>query len=210
MNRRRAALVAASALVSGISLAGCGSENDSRSGGHGGHTPTSTASSSPSGTRSADAARQGDIAFAQGMIPHHKQAVEMADIALKKPSASADVRKLATAIRRAQDPEIKTMTGWLTSWGAPTAMPTSGGHAGHDMGGMMTPAEMVSLKKANGRGFDRQWMTLMIKHHQGAVKMATDVKKTTRNPDVRTLANAIIKGQTAEITTMRRLLDNAS
>lgn len=214
MNRRMSATVAVT-LTLGAVLAGCGSGDD----GAGGHDmndmSSSMSSSAPTGSSStpATAGRAGDIAFAQGMIPHHRQAIEMADIALRKPSASPEVRKLATSIRAAQDPEIKTMTRWLTAWGAPTAMPSSGGHEGHgggDMGGMMTPAEMASLKNANGPAFDRQWMTMMIKHHQGAVKMAGDVKRTTRNPDVRALADAIIKGQNAEIRTMQGLLRGAT
>ncbi len=62
--------------------------------------------------------RVGDVMFAQMMIPHHQQAIEMADIALGKPSASATVRDLATQIKAAQDPEITVMSGWLTAWGA--------------------------------------------------------------------------------------------
>lgn len=208
---RRTLLMSASTVVAGLVLAGCGADdNDSSAGeGHDGHG--STASNAAPTSAKAGAARKGDIAFAQGMIPHHKQAIEMADIALKKPSASADVRKLATAIRKAQDPEIKTMTGWLASWGAPTSMPSmSGDHGGHQMGGMMTPAEMSALKKADGTAFDRQWMQLMIKHHKGAVKMAGDVKETTRDPEVRTMANAIIKGQNAEIRAMQRHLGDQS
>lgn len=208
MNRRNL-LMSASAVITGLVLTGCGSnDNNSAAGGHSGHSSTATSAATTSAK--AGAARKGDIAFAQGMIPHHKQAIEMADIALKKPSASAEVRKLATAIRKAQDPEIKTMTGWLTSWGAPTSMPSMSGHGGHQMDGMMTPAEMSGLKKADGKAFDRQWMQLMIKHHQGAVKMAGDVKKTTRDPQVRAMANAIIKGQNAEIRTMRRHLGDQS
>ena len=81
------------------------------------------------------AGRAGDVMFAQMMIPHHQQAIEMADIALGKPSASAKVRELATQIKAAQDPEITLMSGWLTSWGASTA--TAGGMGqsdgfGHD------------------------------------------------------------------------------
>lgn len=207
---RRTLLMSASTAVAGLVLSGCGSSDNDSSAGGGHDSHGSTATSANSSSANAGAARKGDIAFAQGMIPHHKQAIDMADIALKKPSASVEVRKLATAIRKAQDPEIKTMTGWLTSWGAPTSMPSMSEHGGHQMDGMMTPAEMASLKKADGTVFDRQWMRLMIKHHKGAVQMAGDVKKTTRDPKVRGMANAIIKGQNAEIRTMQRHLGDPS
>lgn len=74
------------------------------------------------------------------------------------------------------------------------------------MSGMMSSAEMDGLKKAEGPAFDRQWLTLMIKHHRGAVQMAQGVNKTTNNPDVRTMANGIITSQNAEIRTMEGLL----
>ena len=199
---RRTSLVATTALLAGsVLLAACGS-GDSSTGAGGsqssGHDMSTMDSSS---SAPADSGRQGDVMFAQMMIPHHQQAIEMADIALRKPSSSAQVKKLATDIRKAQGPEITTMTGWLKSWGAPTSMPS-----GHDMSGMMSPAEMDGLKKAEGPEFDRQWLTMMIKHHRGAVQMAQDVNKTTNNPDVRTMANGIITSQNAEIRTMEGLL----
>jgi uncharacterized protein (DUF305 family) len=146
-----------------------------------------------------------DVMFAQGMVPHHRQAVEMADQALN-PSAAASsaVKGLATQIKAAQDPEITLMTGWLTAWGQPLAMA-----ADHDMGemdGMMSAAEMGSLAKATGADFDKQWITMMIKHHQGAVVMAEQVIKGGANPDVAKLADAIIAGQTEEIAEMTTLL----
>ena len=69
-----------------------------------------------------------DIAFAQLMIPHHTQAIEMADLALKY-ARTAEVKALATQIKAAQDPEIAQMTQWLGEWNAPLQMPGS-----HDSG----------------------------------------------------------------------------
>lgn len=147
------------------------------------------------------------------MIPHHRQAVQMADMALNRQGVSADVTRLAAAIKKAQDPEINTMTGWLKSWGA--TVPTGGDHSGHDMSsmsgtgdmtGMMSQQEMDMLGKATGPAFDRMWLTMMVKHHQGAVTMSSDVKKTTDNPEVSSLADSIIKAQNAEIRTMQDLL----
>ena len=150
------------------------------------------------------AGRAGDVMFAQMMIPHHQQAIAMADIALGKPSASAKVRDLATQIKAAQDPEIQLMTGWLTSWGASTATATGMGQA---MGsGMMSDTDLTALTAAQGADFDRRWLTGMIVHHQGAVMMANQVLVTTTDPAVKALAESIIKTQTAEITTMQAQL----
>ena len=166
---------------------------------------------------SASGGSAADVSFAQLMIPHHQQAVEMADLALTQAS-SAQVKELATQIKSAQDPEIAQMTGWLEEWGEPTAMPGSqdGGmdgmdHSGMDMGGisasgMMTAEDMDALAAARGAEFDRMWLTMMIAHHQGAITMAQQVLDTTSDSRVRSLADAIIEGQTKEIDTMKQLL----
>ncbi|WP_392545279.1 DUF305 domain-containing protein [Oryzobacter telluris] len=143
-----------------------------------------------------------DVMFAQMMIPHHQQAIEMADFALAGSSgASPEVRALAEQIARAQGPEIVLMQGWLRSWGAASGMPM-----GHDMTGMMSDADMVELERATGPGFDRRWLTMMIEHHEGAITMAEDVVQRTQNPDVEKLATAIVDGQRREIDTMTGLL----
>ncbi|KNX38026.1 DUF305 domain-containing protein [Luteipulveratus halotolerans] len=206
----RAALAAACTAALALTLSACGSGDDEHtSASHMSHM-SSTSSAAPA----AAAGRQGDIAFAQQMIPHHRQAVQMSDLALGRNGVSADVTRLATSIKRAQGPEISTMSGWLRSWGA--QVPSTGAHSGHDMSGMpgmpgmMSEQDMADLKGARGAAFDRMWLTMMIKHHQGAVTMATAVTKTTSNTQVNDLANAIITGQNAEIRTMQNLLGPAS
>ncbi|MEI2784588.1 MAG: DUF305 domain-containing protein [Candidatus Nanopelagicales bacterium] len=161
-----------------------------------------------------------DIAFAQSMIPHHQQAIEMADLALDPADsgASEQVKQLAEQIKGAQDPEIQQMTQWLQAWGAPTAMPgaTDGGgtagmdHSGHDMGGMtmsgmMTAEQMQQLEQARGADFDQMWLTMMIAHHQGAISMAQQAQ-ASNSSQVTTLTDAIITGQQQEIATMQQLL----
>src|SRR5262249_13839101 len=144
-----------------------------------------------------------DIAFAQGMIPHHAQAVEMAKLV---PSRSTDkkVLDLAARIQQAQDPEIKQLTDMLTKWGsAPSGMDHS--MPGMDMGGagMMTAEEMRQLTQAKGPKFDRMWTDMMIKHHEGAIDMAkTELTKGT-SADAKAMAQKIIDAQQAEITEMR-------
>ena len=146
-----------------------------------------------------------DVEFAQKMIPHHQQAVEMAQLALDaKASASATVRDLATRIKGAQDPEIKLMTAWLAAWGEPTTA-----MAGHNMSsadGMMSADVMTALGKATGTGFDRMWLTMMIEHHQGAIRMAQDEKAQGSSTEALVLADKIITAQQAEIAEMSKLI----
>ena len=196
--RTRSTVLAAGALALSLLLAACGSAS---------HTSDGT-----SGSTAAAAAQSGssaDIAFAQLMIPHHQQAIEMADLALERPT-SPEVGTLAQQIKGAQDPEIAMMQGWLEAWGAPMEM-DDGDHSGHDKGGMtmsgmMTEEDMAALAEAQGPEFDRMWITMMIAHHEGAVSMAEDVLATSWDPEVTTLAKAVIAGQTAEIATMQGLL----
>lgn len=193
---RLAAPAAAAVVV--LALSACGSGDDST---HGSMSGTG-ASTSPSMSSGMATGASGDVQFAQMMIPHHQQAVEMADLALQNDSASADVKALATQIKAAQDPEIQKMKGWLGQWGASE----SSGPMDHGAGGMMTDEDMSNLMGANGSEFDRMWLTMMIAHHQGAVTMAQDVLATTANADVKELANAVVEGQNKEIATMQGLL----
>ena len=186
--------------LAAFGLAGCSSgTTDATS------TPTASASVAAS-TGSAT-----DIAFAQSMIPHHQQAVQMADLALASGAqASPEVTALAEQIKQAQDPEIAQMTGWLQGWGAPTAMPNmdQGGHnmGGMTVAGMVTQQQMDQLMSARGKDFDTMWLQMMIEHHQGAISMADQVKANSSNPQVTAMADQIISAQQAEIATMQELL----
>ncbi|MDI3409359.1 DUF305 domain-containing protein [Streptomyces cavernicola] len=200
---RRAAAVAAAGAAA-LVLAACGSSGDGDAAAHDGHgsASKSPAASSPAKQGEHNAA---DVAFAQGMIPHHRQAVEMADLAESR-AGSDDVKKLAEEIEKAQDPEIKTLSGWLTKWGEEVPKDGAMDHSAHGMGGMMTPEEMGKLEKASGKAFDTAFMELMIKHHEGAVTMAKTEKADGSFPDAKKMADAIIKSQSAEIARMNDLL----
>ena len=206
--RRRPLLIAAAGITLAAALTGCATNDNAATMSS---PPASSASATANGSTTGSEA---DTAFAQLMIPHHEQAIEMADLATANAS-SPQVKALAAQIKTAQDPEIQTMTQWLTSWGAPTMMatPSDGGmdHGGMDMGGMteagmMSAEDMAALARATGSDFDTMWLQMMITHHQGAIAMAQQVSETTTNPDVKALADAIIAGQTAEIATMQQLL----
>lgn len=206
MNRRRTLVAAVLAGTLAITVAACSSTTDDQPA-----MPMDTSAMPMSGTAT-------EAAFAQSMIPHHQQAIEMADLALNPDAqASPQVRKLATAIKNAQDPEIQQMTDWLQQWGAPTTMPGASGdmaamdHGGHDMGGMtmsgmMTSEDMAALSRATGTEFDSMWLQMMIAHHEGAVVIAEQVKAQSNNPDVTALANQVITAQKQEIDTMKQLL----
>ncbi|MGY4969024.1 DUF305 domain-containing protein [Streptomyces nigrescens] len=200
---RRLALVAATA-ASAVLLAACGG-NDS--GSHSAHPSASKSASSPGASASAGAHNAADVAFAKGMIPHHRQAVEMAGLAATRASSS-QVKELATKIEQAQAPEIKTMSGWLTAWGeqVPEEMPGMDHSAHSGMPGMMSTKDMEALKKKSGKAFDTAFMEMMVGHHQGAVEMAGTEKKKGAYGPAKTLADAVIKAQNAEIVRMNKLL----
>lgn len=182
-----------------LTLSACGTGDAGSVAAGGGNGMTS--STEP---QNVDAGRMGDVMFAQMMIPHHEQAIEMADAALKK-DASAEVKGLAAQIKAAQAPEIETMTTWLKQWNAP--MSANGGHGGHGgRDGMMSGDDMADLSSADGAAFDKMWLTMMIEHHEGAIEMAERVLKTTTNPQVEEMAKAIVDGQQKEIATMKGLL----
>ncbi len=179
------------ATIGALGLAACGSDD----------------TASPA-TQATDAAfNDADVAFAQGMIPHHEQAIEMADIALDPTvGASEQVRDLATRIKGGQDPEITMMGGWLTMWGQPMQMDMGDGHDMSAMDGMMSVEDMDMLGAATGAEFDSLWLDMMIRHHQGAIAMAQTVKASGSNADVLALADQVIAAQQAEITEMESLL----
>ena len=147
-----------------------------------------------------------DVMFGQMMIPHHEQAIELADIALDpQVGASEEVRALAQQIKDAQDPEIDEMTALLSSWGESTSMDSSMDHSSM-MSGMLTVEQLDGLSALQGADFDRAWLEAMIAHHEGAVEMADTVLADGANPEIRSLAERIIAGQQAEIDEMRALL----
>ena len=199
MRLHRPAL-AACGLAVALGLAACGSSSSTTAA-----APSASSASSAASSSSASVSREsraGDVMFAQMMIPHHEQAVEMSDLALKS-GAGAEVTALATQIKAAQGPEIATMQGWLAAWGASAG--SASDHMGH-MPGMMSADDMTELASLRGSAFDDRWLRMMIAHHEGALTMAQDVLSTTQDPQVRTLAEAVVSGQTAEIATMKGLL----
>jgi uncharacterized protein (DUF305 family) len=203
LSTKRSLGLAGAGLAAALMLGACGSgaENPGSMGDMNGHGSSGSTTSSSTSSSSASSSRAGDVMFAQMMIPHHQQAIEMAELALTNPSTSADVKELAEQIKAAQDPEIQTMNGWLRQWGAPTSAAMD-----HGSSGMMSADDMAALKAAEGAKFNRMWLEMMIEHHQGAVTMAQDVLSSTEEAEVKSLAQAIVDGQKKEIVTMQGLL----
>lgn len=148
-----------------------------------------------------------DVAFAQQMIPHHEQAVEMADL-VDEADASPEVTALAAQIKAAQDPEITTMEGWLDDWDEQASDDDDDDdHMGMDMGdGMMSDDDMGMLGRLSGEDFDRSWLTMMVAHHEGAITMAEQEIEDGTFPAATDLARQIIAAQQQEIATMKGLL----
>ncbi|WP_406327235.1 DUF305 domain-containing protein [Streptomyces sp. NBC_00203] len=202
LRRRSARRIAAMGVVAAgaLLLAACGDNGHDMSGmDHGSGRSSATA------TAEAGDFNDADVTFAQMMLPHHQQAVEMARLADGRAS-DTEIKDLAGTIEKAQDPEITTMTGWLNSWGKPAA---AGSMAGMDMGGdgMMSDKDMKELKAMKGTEFDKMFAQMMIDHHNGAIDMARTEQKSGRNTDAQTMADGIVKGQSAEVKQLQGILD---
>lgn len=244
---KRSLSIASLSIAALITLSACGSSSgestDSMSG-MGEETSATTAPTAESSTGamsgSSDEAmaehNNADVMFAQMMLPHHKQAVEMSDMMLAKDDISPEISALAMKIKDAQEPEIQTMTGWLEAWNEPmepeggienhsmesmesdsesdmgSGMETSmGSDMDSDMGsgpmkGMMSEDQMSELESAEGAEASRIFLESMTAHHEGAVGMAQDEIDNGQNPEALALAETIIETQNAEITEMEVLL----
>ncbi|MEU8617246.1 DUF305 domain-containing protein [Streptomyces sp. NPDC048623] len=200
---RRLAVTGAVAAA-GLLLAACGgSDGGSMSGmDHGGMTSAPAASVPAGAGASAGSFNDADVMFAQMMIPHHEQALEMAKLADGR-AEDAEIKKIVGAIEKAQDPEIQKMQSWLKAWGRPEAME---GGSGHSMGGMMSDTEMKDLAAAKGKEFDRTFAELMIAHHEGAVSMAKTEQTSGADPEAKKVADDVVRTQTAEITQLKQIL----
>ena len=149
-----------------------------------------------------------DVHFMQGMIAHHAQAIYMTRLAVSR-GASPRLLKLANKIDQSQQAEIRLMQDWLVA-NKQTAPDTSSWRTMF-MPGMLTPAQLATLDAARGAEFDRQFLELMIQHHEGALKMVEDLLATplaAQDVDVSVFANDVNTVQTAEIAAMQQMLAN--
>lgn len=191
------------AFAGTLTLAGCGNDT------------TSSTTGSGSGTSAASDSQQAqfndaDVAFVSGMIPHHQQAVEMADMILDA-QPRPEIQTLAEQIRAEQQPEIELLESMLDEFGVDPD--SAGGHGAHGGGGdkpmhagMMTDEQMRQFDQAAGVEAERMFLQMMVEHHRGAIEAAdTELAGGVHQP-ARDLATAIRSSQAAEIEEMNRLL----
>jgi len=183
------ALFAAAIVLATVSVAGCTVNIDNSNGQHGGMMHQDNESEFSSS----------DVMFAQMMIPHHQQAVDMGTLAETR-AKDPEVKDLAAQIKAEQAPEIKQMKLWLDSANAGMDM-------GHEMGmdGMLSKEEMAALENSSGLEFDRLYVAGMIAHHEGAVEMASMVLMSD-NAEAKQLGEAIVSSQTKQIETLKAIL----
>ncbi|WP_094979788.1 DUF305 domain-containing protein [Rhodococcus pyridinivorans] len=218
MNKKTLA-VGAMALAVVFTAAAC-SDSDT---GTTAATSSATTSATASAADEAAAHNDADVMFAQMMIPHHSQAIEMSDMLLAKQDIPADVTALAEQIKAAQGPEIAQLESWLEQGGEPTEMPETGnndmpgmdmdegmdgmeGMEGMQMEGMMSEEDMQALSDAQGTDAARLFLEQMIAHHEGAIDMAQTEIEDGQFPDAVEMARTIVDTQQQEIDTMRQLL----
>jgi len=149
---------------------------------------------------------EADVQFMQGMIAHHAQAVHMTRMA-DAAGASPRVLKLAQKIDLSQAGEIMLMQEWLREYGQ--FVPDTSSWRGMMMPGMLTSEDLAQLEQARGTAFDRLFLTLMIRHHEGALTMVADLlgsPRAAQEVDINVLANEVETSQTAEIGLMWQML----
>ncbi|GAA3387825.1 DUF305 domain-containing protein [Streptomyces roseoviridis] len=195
--------VAGAVATAGLLLSACGSDDSANGTDHGAKpSATATATASASASASAGAFNDADVTFAQMMIPHHEQALQMARLADGR-AEDPEIKKLVGEIEKAQDPEIQKMRSWLKTWGKPESM----GHGGHGMAGMVSDTDMTDLAASKGRTFDRKFAELMIAHHEGAVEMARTEQKDGKDAAAKKVADDVVRTQAAEIAQLKKILE---
>lgn len=205
-------LVGPLVVVALLALGACSADDDHRGMDDGAMGGSSRRSTSTTVAVPEDAEFNAvDVGFAQGMIVHHGQAVEMADQALRV-SDDTEVVALAERIKAAQSPEIATMSDWLRAWNHPVPDVNAGARHGMEsmggmmMSGMMSRQDMRRLHDATGAAFDRMFLEMMVLHHEGAIEMARQLLADGEYPPTRQLAQDVVTTQQAEIDEMNGLL----
>lgn len=203
--RIRMLALASTALITALALTGCGqNDNPGMS-----EMDQGSSHSSPSPSEADADFNAADEMFVTMMIPHHQQAIEMADLILGKDGIDERVVALAQQVKDAQGPEIETMQGWLQEWGLPSPDTSAGGMHGMDHGGgMMSEEDMTAMATATGVEATRLFLQGMIEHHNGAITMAEAELDGGQNPDSLKLAQQVIDGQRAEVVTMQEMLNS--
>ena len=183
------AMAVLAALAAVILLSACGGSTTRNTG-------TSTPANQPASHNLAD------VAFTANMLPHHQQGLDLAAM-VPSHTANANLIKLASGIAGSQQPEIKTLKGFLVQWSARSDADTRG-PADVDM--MVDQATMTKLGSLQGADFDKLWLQSMISHHQGAIDMANTEISNGVNTDAVTMAKHMVSMQQGEIDQMKKML----
>ncbi|WP_188359334.1 DUF305 domain-containing protein [Rothia aerolata] len=214
---KRTLVLSTLAVASALALAACGEATDATTDAT--TSATSTATTTPETTETTTATTEADgeisadhndadIMFAQMMIPHHQQAVEMSEMLLAKEGIPAQVVEFAQGVIDAQGPEIDRMNAMLEAWDQQPVTDSGGMDHGKmgGMSGMMSQEDMAALEEAQGTEAARLYLEQMTTHHEGAVDMARDEVADGQNPHAITLAEQVISDQEAEIAQMQQML----
>lgn len=205
---KRTPLAVAAAVAGTLILSACTGNADPGSTGEDPAPETSVATDTAgSGEEISEEHNDADVMFAQMMIPHHQQAVEMSETLLAKDDIPQNVADFAQGVIDAQGPEIDRMNAMLDAWGQEPMgdMGDMGGHGG--MSGMMSEDDMQQLEDATGTEAAKLYLEQMTRHHEGAVEMAEQQVSDGQNPQAVALAEQVIEDQEAEIQEMKTMLD---
>lgn len=214
---KRTLVLSTLAVASTLALAACGEATDATTDATTSATSTTTTTPETTETTTATTEADGeisadhndaDIMFAQMMIPHHQQAVEMSEMLLAKEGIPAQVVEFAQGVLAAQGPEINRMNAMLEAWDQQPVTDSGGMDHGKmgGMSGMMSQEDMAALEEAQGTEAARLYLEQMTTHHEGAVDMARDEVADGQNPHAITLAEQVISDQEAEIAQMQQML----
>ncbi|HIY95562.1 MAG TPA: DUF305 domain-containing protein [Candidatus Rothia avicola] len=214
---KRTLVLSTLAVASTLALAACGEATDATTDATTSATSTTTTTPETTETTTATTEADGeisadhndaDIMFAQMMIPHHQQAVEMSEMLLAKEGIPAQVVEFAQGVIDAQGPEINRMNAMLEAWDQQPVTDSGGMDHGKmgGMSGMMSQEDMTALEEAQGTEAARLYLEQMTTHHEGAVDMARDEVADGQNPHAITLAEQVISDQEAEISQMKQML----
>lgn len=190
MRHRGVALV-----VAVLALGGCGQDAE----------PAGAPPPSPSATAASGAVNAADVMFAQMMVAHHRQGIEIVTLTDTR-AESPEVKRLAAAIKTTQTAERETMAGWLRTWGKPPTADASA-HAAH--GGMpgTSNVEIRSVKAKSGGDFDRAFLNMLIAHQDDAIQMARSETAGGSDAQAKAMADRIEKSRSAQITQMLAMLE---
>ncbi|GAA0793346.1 DUF305 domain-containing protein [Spirilliplanes yamanashiensis] len=188
--------LAASAAGAALILSACGS---SSSGPEAGEGAEPAGASQPS--QAAASFNDADVAFAQMMIPDHKMVAEMGELAEKKADTS-ELKALAKEMKKESE-TAQTLEGLLTAWGKPA----SGDTDGMDMPGAMTDKDMDMLDSMSGMEFDMMFAEMMVKHHEGSLKMVRDAQTAGASAEAKALADDMLQNKEEQLEKLRKIAE---